>query len=301
MERNSLPHLTTIISFSSIESFFLPRCIAEAKKFSNKVIVVLCDHLFDKTAENINDLEKLFSQCPEAEFIIYPYSKDPSLLKKIKAPHARHNISRIIGVRLAKQKNGFFLFLDGDEIMDGDAFKNWYEKEDFSKYDAFKFSCYWYFRDVCYQATTYETAALMIRPSLLHSRALWDKHERGGIFTKIKKRKKDHVKDQNDLPFCHHYSWVRSKENLLKKIKAWGHRGERDWEKMIDESFQSSFKGRDFVHGYTYKKITCPFSFASQWKTIPKITFLSKKEFFQILFGKFGYIREKLLAKALIK
>ena len=39
---------------------------------------------------------------------------------------------------------------------------------------------------------------------------------------------------------------------LLKKIKSWGHSTDRDWESQIKEEFSRPFNGKDFIHNYNY-------------------------------------------------
>jgi hypothetical protein len=51
----------------------------------------------------------------------------------------------------------------------------------------------------------------------------------------------------------HHYSWVRTKEEMLRKVKAWGHTNDKDWNTLIEEEFSREFNGKDFVHGYNFE------------------------------------------------
>lgn len=53
----------------------------------------------------------------------------------------------------------------------------------------------------------------------------------------------------------HHYSWVRTQDEMLKKVRAWGHKGDRNWVQLVNEEFTGPFRGTDFIHGYTYKSV----------------------------------------------
>ena len=54
-------------------------------------------------------------------------------------------------------------------------------------------------------------------------------------------------------PFIHHYSWVRTKEEMLKKVLNWGHKDDSfDWISKIEEEFSRDFNGTDFIHRYNY-------------------------------------------------
>jgi hypothetical protein len=50
----------------------------------------------------------------------------------------------------------------------------------------------------------------------------------------------------------HHFSWVRSKDEMLQKVDSWGHKFDKDWISLIHEEFSRPFNGTDFVHNYAY-------------------------------------------------
>jgi hypothetical protein len=78
-----------------------------------------------------------------------------------------------------------------------------------------------------------------------------------GNFTNITN---NYVRNQmwNGEPIMHHFSWVRTKEEMLRKVKSWGHTNDRDWNPMIEEEFSREFNGKDFVHNYSYKILEKP-------------------------------------------
>jgi hypothetical protein len=53
----------------------------------------------------------------------------------------------------------------------------------------------------------------------------------------------------------HHFSWVRTKEQMLKKVESWAHKGDKHWVSLIEEEFKYSFRGRDFVHNYKFIEV----------------------------------------------
>jgi hypothetical protein len=57
----------------------------------------------------------------------------------------------------------------------------------------------------------------------------------------------------NNIPMIHHYSWVRTKEQMLQKVKAWGHNADKDWVSLIEEEFSRPFNGKCFVNNYSYE------------------------------------------------
>ena len=56
-------------------------------------------------------------------------------------------------------------------------------------------------------------------------------------------------------PMIHHYSWVRTYEEMLKKVKHWGNTKDKDWTTMVHKEFEKDFDGTDFVHNYEYNKV----------------------------------------------
>jgi hypothetical protein len=58
----------------------------------------------------------------------------------------------------------------------------------------------------------------------------------------------------------HHYSWVRTKEEMLRKVKSWTHSGDRDWVSQVEKEFAHEFNGTDFVHGYEYNIVENKFN-----------------------------------------
>jgi hypothetical protein len=65
------------------------------------------------------------------------------------------------------------------------------------------------------------------------------------------------------LPLFHHFSWVRSYENMLHKVSTWGHKCDKDdWPQKVKEMFDSHVP-LDFVHGYKYDVVPDAFGISS--------------------------------------
>lgn len=145
--------------------------------------------------------------------------------------------------------------MDTDEIL-SDEFIPWFEsiKDTDSSY---WFTCYWYFREAVNQATHLEGAGLLTKRSM----CTWDldsQQERQQLFGKLPNFiNGDHTRiiSATGKPLMHHYSWVRTKEEMLGKVRSWGHASDKDWEALIEEEFSRNFNGTDFVHGYQYTNV----------------------------------------------
>ena len=139
-------------------------------------------------------------------------------------------------------------------------FQEWVNSKQYEQYDSIKLSNYWYFRDVKYQSTTYEDSIVLARKNVITdgvntvinpniSRGREQCHEMLNV------KKTRNVKGINEKPMIHHYSWVRTKDEMLKKVLTWGHNKDRDWVKLIEEEFTRPFNGKCFVNNYEFKVI----------------------------------------------
>ncbi len=280
--------IATIVNFTTNEEAFLRHCLEEASLFSDQVIAVVCDHFFDGTPEDQERLNGIYSAHPEAQFIQYPWSKE-----NFYSDHPTqfwHNLNRLVGTSLLKEEVETVLFLDADEIVEGERFAKWLQTFPYREYAAIRLACYWYFREANLRATEVEDTPLLIRRDQLNYDRLMQKEERKGMLNLASGKTLRFAEKEN--PLIHHYSWVRSREGLLKKAKTWGHRLERNWKELIEIEFSNPFSGTDFVHGYTFTEVQ-PFLRVSEYlsQAIPpsNVTILATRDVHKIdLSVKFG-------------
>lgn len=279
--------IATIINYCSNDSLFLKPCIEEAKKFSHQIIVVTADHFFDNTEEDLNKLNQQFSSFDGVDFIIYPFIPKKifkRIYSKVKKSSLFHSLSRYLGFHHLKKNIEWVLFLDVDEIIDADRFLKWLSHP--LSYDAIRLANYWYFRKVTLRAKMFEDSVIFVRKNKIRKKSLLDTTERDAIFNKASGSKSRMVFGLDGLPMVHHYSWVRSKEQLLKKVSTWGHKRDRHWKKLIEIEFENENSSVDFVHGYDLNEVD-PFikleeiKFQKQCKSNKKI--LSEKELLDLI------------------
>jgi hypothetical protein len=260
--------LATIVNFCTNESRFIKLCLEQALKFSRQVIVPVCDHFFDGTKENRPLLEKIYAAFPQCLFVEYPFTPErisKKLLQQVPATHLWHSLSRLIASQFLEQSIESVLFLDADEIPDSDRFVEWLECSDHSCHTVLKLANYWYFREPCYQAEKWEDSIVFAQRRALESHLLLRKEERDAIYDLLPGPKRRMVVGSDGHPMFHHYSWVRTEEEMLKKVRGWGHRLDRDWESLVKKEFLGPFQGVDFVHEYRFRTIspTFPVSFGA--------------------------------------
>lgn len=279
--------IATLINFCSNEQRFLPLCVEQAKVFSSQVIVAISDHFFNGEVESFQKLKQTFSSLSGVEVVVYPFL--PDLFPPGKAePHLWHSLSRLVGYSLVLPEIEYVLFLDADEIAEGKAFLKWLDTHEHQNYAALKLYNYWYFREEIFQAHIWEMSPIFIKKSALKPSYVLDKEERGGTFKKIIGEKKEGILGLDQKPLIHHYSWVRPKEEMLKKVKTWGHRKDRDWEKLVEKEFSSPFQGTDFVHGYSFEQVKPIFDFSTSSSPHPfSFKKISSRQLVKLLPGFF--------------
>jgi hypothetical protein len=253
----SSPKISTLINYCTNDYKFIGACIRSVQEISEEVVVSYCSHFLNGDPEDRELIEKTIAENPQAKFVEFPYS-----------PHRYskttfwHNRGRAEAYQALENKNvDWLLVLDADEVADPIFNETVSSLLENSKYDAMRILSYWYYRDLCWQAQQHEDSALLLRngPHVDFGFFLNCPSERLSLM----KNKAAHGFHINWLgtkyPLFHHYSWARTKEEMHRKIKGWAHLGDkgRDWPGMIEKEFSREFDEncRDYVHGYTYKKV----------------------------------------------
>ncbi len=253
--------ITTVINFCTNDIRFLKKCVQEASLFSHEVIVVTSDHFFDGTKENRQLLNQIYSSSLPCRFIEYAYLKNNLYSRFITSDSQDqmwqmywYGTSRFIGYLYANQPD-YFLFLDADEIVDGQRFLNWLAQKKHIEFDAQRLLSYFYFRKPSLQALFWPPNAFFMKKGALPSHFLINDWDRKGAYSRIKGVKNDKGLGIDHLPLIHHYSWVRTLQECHKKAETSGHWWEADWHALIQKEFAHEFEGTDFIFQYDYEKV----------------------------------------------
>jgi hypothetical protein len=259
--------IASVISFCTLDERFLEAGVQAARAFSDQVIISVCDHFFDGTPENFARLEQIYEAFPDCLFLEFAYDEtkpyDPFTTLApghVDWGHHWHGVGRSLALYFLQDEIDYVFFMDADEIADPHKFKSWFEGFDYRAYTALRFSSYWYFREAHFQATTWPDAGLLIRKSALSPELILNPDERMGMLFGVDGNTQRLVHGLDGLPMVHHYSWVRTKEEMLRKTRAWAHHWERDWAQLIEEEFSRDFNGRDFVRKYKYVQVSNPYN-----------------------------------------
>ena len=233
-------NLGTVINFCSNDYPFLRPCIDAIKPIASQIVVPVCDHFFDGVPEDRETLDRIYAENPDVQFIEFPFTGSyPSVYW--------HNLARMVATYFLNSKH--VLFLDCDEIAEASRFPQ------LNDYDAARLYNYWYFREPRFQATVWDDSPLFVKKEKLNGEILMNPRERHGIFDAISGNKATQMPGTDGRPMFHHYSWVRTKEQLLRKVVSWSHCSDRDWASQVEEEFSRGFNGTDFVHGYPFIEV----------------------------------------------
>jgi len=262
--------IATVINYCTNDYRFIRRAVKEAISFSRQIVVPVADHFFDGTPEDENLLKKTIRENPEATFVRFKWHpSNPPLLghwfwKFIPKRTGLRPLydsrywlckARSIGYKHLSDNSDYVLLLDADEIVDGKRFKKWLATQAYKKFKAIRFNCYHYFKKPIYQAMSYTAHSVLIKKAIISEKDFFDYRDREAVFNRGGDDKKDKVLGLDNLPMIHHYSWARPKKEMLKKVKTWGHRLDRDWTKLILKTFSKQLNELEFAKEHNCKVV----------------------------------------------
>lgn len=170
--------------------------------------------------------------------------------------HFWHQETRLHG--FARCKHDWILWIDADEVLrEPKLFLEWFDTVKDSKYESFKLANYWYFMSERRRAKQLEDSIVLCRRRVLSfTKFRMQNGEREHFYDHVQPEVKQRGVTYKDTVFFDHFSWVRSKELMLKKVQSWGHRGQRDWKPLVERAFaEDALTTKDFVHpdGFEYE------------------------------------------------
>jgi hypothetical protein len=230
--------------------------------FSTQIVIPVCSHFFNGEPENRALLNQSYREHPDVQFVEFAYGQEPY---GIYCPltsadedwaHYWHSTARYVGFQFVKECEGV-LFLDVDEIVDGKRFIKWLEKFNVEDFNALRLESYFYFREPCYRAKEkFPLNVLLVKKEAIDSpEMILDVLERKGLFDQIRGPKGSHLRGLDEKPLVHHYSWVRTPEELKQKVCTWGHRHDKEWLGLLEKEFAEPFVGTDRIHGFEYETV----------------------------------------------
>lgn len=269
--------IATIISYCTRDKKWLKPCIDNSIEFSKEIIVPISSHYFNGDPENNDLIEESKKENPSANFVEFEY--DPELyegmeLTRINDPFSNqkhlvpidpkeiwfwNQIARLVGYESTSDDIEYILFLDVDEIPDTNRFIEWLNKSNYQDFNSIRFESYWYFRDIKYRAIQTEdwNGITLVKKDKLNDEIFFNhSSERLNFINFVDGNRKVHEMGLDGKPMFHHYSWVRTYEEMIAKVKSWSHHKDRNWIDLVNKEFKREFipgESHDFVHGYDFE------------------------------------------------
>jgi len=239
--------IEAVILYSTNDKRFFKPCIENLLEAGIKCHVVTYSHMWKGTPEDeqaLADSAAMFETNPN--FLQYKIDWEPG-----RNPWYWEAVGRYLATQEVSDNSEYILYIDIDEVVDPEKMKEWLAQEDYKQYESMRIPNYWYFREPIYRATSTEDSIVMTRTSLA-KQLQFQPGGRDVYFGASPNRTKFKLTE----PFIHHYSWVRTKEEMLNKVSNWGHASDRrNWTDLVEEEFSRSFNGKCFVHNYTFTEV----------------------------------------------
>ncbi len=239
--------IATIINYCTNDYRFLSRSIEEVSLFSSQIIVPVCDHFFDGTPENRPLLDTSYAEHPGALFLEFAYDENELYTPYIRRTPADedwrilwHSTARYLSFLYLDESIEYLLFLDADEIVEGEKFAAWLQWQDFRRWDALWFYAYRYGFLPSLLAPDFQLTGLLVRRRSVSPLLLFNSQERFGIFSGLAGAKRMQIVGLDGKPMIHHYSWVRPEAERLKKSRTWGKKHLRNWEEWLEKNQNSN-------------------------------------------------------------
>ena len=249
--------LGAVIPVSSIEAAFVEDTVREALRVASPVVVVYADHLSDGTPEDLSYIAALRAALAAEKGLVWvPVAWFSGRTSRFWVRYLRWAGFPFVDTE-------YVMWLDADEVLDAPRFRAWWVSGGglpATGKDTVKLANFVYFREARFQSEQLEDSVVVCKRAALSSgdRFFGDADkEREMFFDGLRGSRMAAALD--GAPMVHHFSWVRSKAQMLQKVRAWGHRDDaRDWVKEVEAEFARPFRGVDFVHGHTYRTLATP-------------------------------------------
>jgi hypothetical protein len=250
--------ISCVIISNSDDLHFVYDTLTNTAHIFQEIVISIGSKLWNGDPEDHARIAAFKDDCTpytNVKVVMYaiPEDKIAAMQHQVSAAMYWEAHARWVAYNAFERTPGYILFLDSDEVIDGALFKTWLDSREHLKYDVLKLKNYWYWREKCYRARGYlEDSVVLIKNGAFNAIHFFSNMGRHALYDGCYGEKKGRNMG-GETPFIHHYSWVRTKEGMLRKVKSWGHRNDRtDWVAMVEEEFSRPFNGTDFVKKLHY-------------------------------------------------
>jgi hypothetical protein len=250
-----------IIVSSSDDICFLRKGILELLKFATDVVIAFGTRYWNGEPEDEEIIRDLAREFPRVKIVRYETDQQ-SIPGTEAVSDAMYNeaLARWTALQSLSPSCTHVLVLDSDEIVDGEAFRRWWQhKGAVAGFNAVKFANYWYWRHPTYRARSYlEDSVVLIDRRFLTSDSIFHNGARTHTYDSCQGSKQRMVHGAEGEVMIHHFSWVRTEAQMLRKVTAWGHRDDFrgvDLPALVKKEFSGAFRGTDFLRGLRYEVV----------------------------------------------
>ena len=240
--------MDAVVLYATNDYRFFKPCVKNLLDCGFNVHVVAYTHMWNGSPENLVLLDsshEMFQTDAKYKKYTIPWESG-------KTPWYWEGYGRYLATQQISTNSEYTLYIDIDEIVEPKKFKDWLCLETYKQYDALKLATYWYWREPIYQAAQIEDSVVFVKSAIAKEIPLTS----GGREVYVNKSSNVARYVNKESPMVHHYSWVRTKNEMLKKVENWGHAKDKsDWKALVEEEFSREFTGRDFLHGYSYNTV----------------------------------------------
>lgn len=274
------PSITTIINMCSGDRNFIIEHIESIKDFSDEIRIPYSTHLYSGNPDDMTKMQLVKNACSKYNIKFIEFDK------VIGSPLGQ-NTARWAGSQ--NLKTDYVLYMDADEIFEKNKINNWVNNFNYNDYDAINFQIHFYSMNSNHRACLNEEeakhyvgnrdggnlyargekAGMLVKTNLItHQRIMHGvASERWSfIADPAVNNKLEHVLALDQSIMLHHYAYVRSKDEMKRKILGSFHINDKPWAKwaqLIDDNFDDNFHfnssiHRDICHGYILKETLPP-------------------------------------------
>lgn len=239
-------NIGTIVLATSDDIQFLYTLIDQSLIFSSQVVISFGSHFYNNEPENedvITELEQKYEN--RVSVVRYNIREDSVLDSSVSPDNYWHCHGRWIAINKLKPDIEYVFLLYADEIPDGEDILNWLKMTPYKTYDCVKFANYLYHREAICRSKRIEDSIVFIKKEHLDTPYLtMQTLERTATYDLCPGNKRRRVLSHSTSkhpwsPMFHHYSWVRTYKQMLRKVRSWGHKRDLDWESLVDDEFKN--------------------------------------------------------------
>lgn len=250
-------NIATIVLATTDDMQFLYKLVDQSLFFSSQVILSFGSHFYNNEPENeilISTFKEFYISNEKVSIVRYNIPEDYTPNTNVSDNNYWHCHGRWEAIKNLKETIEYVLLLDADEIPEGQKFLNWLNTKEYFNYDCMKLANYWYFRQVIFRAkNVIEDSIVFIKKCHANNIHLtMQTGERSSTYDLCKGNKMRNIM-YNGKPIFHHYSWVRTYKQMLRKVKSWGHKGDKDYTSLVNEEFNHRFNGSEKIIGHKYE------------------------------------------------